>query len=90
MLGGKSSGRGASESGWAVWTISRLGGFEKRHEGPAMQLKHTLGRIGLHLPRHSAKGVLIMEAPRTGSGESWKNSQARWSNSGYDDPWPRA
>jgi hypothetical protein len=53
-----------------------------------MQLKHTLGRIGLHLPRHNAKCVLIMEAPRTGSGESWKNSQARWSNSGYDDPWP--
>jgi hypothetical protein len=54
-----------------------------------MQLKHTLSRIGLHLPRHTAgKGVLIMEAPRTGSGESWKNSQARWSNSDYDDPWP--
>jgi len=54
-----------------------------------MQLKHTLSRIGFHLPRHTAgKGVLIMEAPRTGSGESWKNSQARWSNSGYDDPWP--
>ena len=53
-----------------------------------MQLKHTLGRIGRHLPRHSAKGVLIMEAPRTGNGESWKNSQARWSNAGYDDPWP--
>ena len=33
---------------------------------PAMQLKQTLGRIGLHLPRHGAKGVLIMEAPRNG------------------------
>jgi len=53
-----------------------------------MQLKQTLGRIGRHLPRHNAKGVLIMEAPRTGGGESWKSSQARWSNAGYDDPWP--
>jgi hypothetical protein len=53
-----------------------------------MQLKHTLGRIGLHLPRHGGKGVLIMEAPHVGSGESWKSSQARWSNSSYDDPWP--
>jgi len=53
-----------------------------------MQLKQTLGRIAQHLPRHGGKGVLIMEAPRTGSGESWKNSQARWSNSAYDDPWP--
>jgi hypothetical protein len=53
-----------------------------------MQLKHTLGRIGLHLPRHNAKGVLIMEAPRTGSAESRTSSQARWSNAGYDDPWP--
>jgi hypothetical protein len=53
-----------------------------------MQLKHTLGRIGLHLPRHATNGVLIMEAPRPGHGESWKNSQARWTNSGYDDPWP--
>jgi hypothetical protein len=53
-----------------------------------MQLKQTLGRIGLHLPRHTGgKGVLIMEAPQSGSGESWKNSQARWS-AGYDDPWP--
>jgi hypothetical protein len=52
-----------------------------------MQLKHTLGRIGLHLPRHSSS-VLIMEAPRTGNGESWKNSQARYSNASYDDPWP--
>ena len=59
------------------------------HEEPAMQLKQTLGRIGLHLPRHGGgKGVLIMEAPRTGSGESWKTSQARWSTSEYDDPWP--
>ena len=49
-----------------------------------MQLKHTLGRIGLHLPRHSAKGVLIMEAPRTGSSEAWKYSQARYSNADYD------
>lgn len=53
-----------------------------------MQLKHKLGRIGLHLPRHSASGVLIMEAPRTGNAESWKNSQARYSNAEYDDPWP--
>jgi hypothetical protein len=53
-----------------------------------MQLKHTLGRIGLHRSRHTGKGVLIMEAPRTGAGESWKSSQARWTSSGYDDPWP--
>jgi hypothetical protein len=57
-------------------------------EETAMQLKQTLGRIGQHLPRHNGgKGVLIMEAPQSGSGESWKNSQARWS-AGYDDPWP--
>ena len=54
-----------------------------------MQLKQTLGRIGLHLPRHAGgNGVLIMEAPQSGSGESWKNSQARYSNAEYDDPWP--
>ena len=55
-----------------------------------MQLKHALGRrLGRHLPSHgSGKGVLIMDAPRTGTGESWKNSQARWSDSEYDDPWP--
>jgi len=54
-----------------------------------MQLKHTLGRLGLHLPRHaSGSGVLIMEAPRTGHGESWKHSQARYSTADYDDPWP--
>jgi hypothetical protein len=53
-----------------------------------MQLKQTLGRISRHLPRHSAKGVLILEAPQTGTGESWKTSQARWSNAGYNDPWP--
>jgi hypothetical protein len=55
-----------------------------------MQLKHTLGRrLGRHLPHHGGgKGVLIMDAPRTGSSESWKNSQARWSTSEYDDPWP--
>jgi len=54
-----------------------------------MQLKQTLGRFGLHLPRHGGgKGVLIMEAPRTGSAESWKHSQARYSTSDYDDPWP--
>jgi hypothetical protein len=53
-----------------------------------MQLKQRLGRIALHLPGHGAKGVLILEAPQTGSGESWKSSQARWSNAGYDDPWP--
>ncbi len=53
-----------------------------------MQLKQTLGRIGLHLPRHNSKDILLMEAPRKGSGESWKSSQARYSNSAYDDPWP--
>ncbi len=74
--------------GTAILTSPGYGGFERGHEEPAMQLKHTLGRIGLHLPRHGGKGVLIMEAPHVGSGESWKSSQARWSNSGYDDPWP--
>jgi hypothetical protein len=58
-------------------------------EESAMQLKQTLGRIALHLPRHGGgKGVLIMEAPRTGRNESWSSSQARWSTSDYDDPWP--
>ena len=53
-----------------------------------MQLKQTLGRIGIHLHHGGGKGVLIMDAPRTGSNESWKTSQARWSTSEYDDPWP--
>ena len=53
-----------------------------------MQLKTTLGRFGFHLPRHGGKGVVIMEAPRLGNPESWKHSQARWSTSDYDDPWP--
>ena len=60
------------------------------HEEPTMmQLKQTLGRLSRHLPRHSGgKGVLIMEAPRTGSKESWRYTQARWTPSDYDDPWP--
>jgi len=56
-----------------------------------MQLKHTLGRIGLHLPRHGGGkggGVLMMDAPVSGHHESWTSSQARWSTSDYDDPWP--
>jgi hypothetical protein len=53
-----------------------------------MQLKHKLGRISRHLPGHGHKGVVIMEAPRTGHDESWRHSQARWSPSAYDDPWP--
>jgi hypothetical protein len=59
------------------------------HEEPTMQLKHKLGRISRHLPGHgSGKGVLIMEAPRTGTNESWRYTQARWTPSEYDDPWP--
>ena len=54
-----------------------------------MQLKHTLGRIGRHLPRHGGgHGVVLMDAPRSGSHESWASTQARWSSSDYDDPWP--
>jgi hypothetical protein len=54
-----------------------------------MQLKQRLGRISRHLPRHgSGKGVLIMEAPRTGRSESWRYTDSRWSSSGFDDPWP--
>ncbi len=85
------AGKAADEeppTGTVDWTVFQLGGFDRGYEEPAMQLKQTLGRIGLHLPRHSAKGVLIMDAPRTGNGESWKSSQARYSNAGYDDPWP--
>jgi len=54
-----------------------------------MQLKQTLGRFSRHLPRHGGgKGVLIMDAPVPGHHESWTSSQARWSTSDYDDPWP--
>jgi hypothetical protein len=54
-----------------------------------MQLKEALGRIALHLPRHASnKEVVIMEAPRTGPTDAWKYTQARWSTSDYQDPWP--
>ena len=54
-----------------------------------MQLKHTLGRISRHLPGHgTGKGVVIIEAPRKDTNESWRYTQARWSPSAYDDPWP--
>jgi hypothetical protein len=53
-----------------------------------MQLKRSLGRIVPHLARHGARGVVIMDAPLRGTGESWKASQARWSSAEYDDPWP--
>ena len=53
-----------------------------------MQLKQTLGRIVSHRPRHHARGVLIMDAPQAHRNKSWTKSQARWSNTDYDDPWP--
>jgi len=54
-----------------------------------MHVKETLGRLGRHIPRHgSTKEVLIMEAPQARGSESWRYTQARWSSTDFDDPWP--